>query len=284
MWHRFRSRSHTTNARGEDLPPYSSRQLEPAVSSGQEEQPGPAVGEGRVFLRQKARMLREELRQGETFNINLSIASACDARRMTEELNSIAMQLASEEIKLARSGLTESFVRNQIARRQFTLLRELGPGPCQLCGNEGQENDKMIRTSKMCGELGDQQHWHHESCLRQLFLEAINHEEKLPPKCCENAINENYGLSLLSCHDRQAYKHKREEKITMNPTYCPACSYFISPRVIERAIDARVNALKQLERRPRGYISGSFNCPRCKASVCLLCKRNGHVGEDCPES
>ncbi|KAL8763631.1 MAG: hypothetical protein Q9184_000631 [Pyrenodesmia sp. 2 TL-2023] len=284
MWHRFGSRPPITNAGGEDLPPPSSRRLEPAVSSCQEEQLGPGVGEGRVFLRQKARMLREELRQEETFNINLSITSACDARRMAEELNNIAMQLAGEEIELARSGLTESFVRNQIARCRFRLLRELGPGRCQLCGNEGQENDKMMRTSKKCGELGDQQHWHHESCLRRLFLEAINDEEKLPPKCCGNAIKENFGFSLLSRLDRQAYKHKREEKNTLNPTYCPACSYFISPRVIERAIDARVKALKQLERRPKGYISGSFNCPRCKASVCLLCKRNGHVGEDCPES
>ncbi|KAI4172042.1 MAG: hypothetical protein LQ346_008659 [Caloplaca aetnensis] len=252
--------------------------------SGQEDHPGPALEEGRVFLRQKARTLREELRQEETFNINLTIASTPDAQRMTEELNRVALQLATEEIDLARSGFSESFVRNQIARRKFTLLRELGPGRCQSCGNEGQEEDKMVRTSKTCGELRDQQHWHHESCLRQLFLEAINDEEKLPPKCCENAINESYGFNLLSRHDRQAYKHKREEKATVNPTYCPTCSYFISARVIERAIDARVNALKQLKRMPIGHISGSFNCPRCKVSVCLLCKKIEHPGEDCPES
>lgn len=236
------------------------------------------------YLRQKARILRDELREEERFRINLGLASRHDAQRMKKELDSVAIQLAREEIDLAQNGLSDSFIRNHMSGRKHYLLRRVGPGRCQLCGNEGQDNDKMVRVNETCGELGNERHWYHKSCLRRLFLTATENENQLPPKCCGKPIAEGYGHSVLSREEFITYTHKREEKHTVKRTYCPTCSYFFSPRIIERAINDRVNVLKKMERRPKGYISGSVACSKCKASICLLCKQLEHVGEDCAES
>lgn len=244
--------------------------------------PDTRTNEGRVFPREKARVLKEEIKEEEGFKINLRIACPYDAQRMKMALDNIAIRLTQEELDLARTGLSASSLRCHMAQQKFSALRNLGPGPCQHCGDEGDDTNKMVRTGEGCGVPGDQQHWHHQSCLRRMFLLAIKDEEKLPPRCCGIPIPEGYTFDVLSRAEFRAYKYKREEKNTANRTYCPACSYFISPRVIEYAINARVKALKQLERKPKGYISGSVRCPRCTGSMCLLCKRIEHPGEDCP--
>lgn len=252
-------------------------------AAGRDMLPVSTTAEGRMNIRQKARSLRSDLREEESFQINQSITSRYDAQRIEQELDKIAIQIAHEEINLTSKGASASSIRSQITRRKITALQRLAPGRCQLCDNNGQETDRMIRTSETCGMRGNEQHWYHQSCLRGLFLAASEDEEKLPPRCCGIPMHEGFGHDLLSRTEFQAYKHKSEEKKTAHRTYCPApsCSSFVSPRVIERAIDDRVKAVKKLERRPKGYVSGAFRCPKCKISICLICKQVDHGEEDC---
>ncbi|KAI4111715.1 MAG: hypothetical protein LQ345_006701 [Seirophora villosa] len=253
-------------------------------AAGRDMLPVSTTDEGRMKIRQKARSLRSDLQEEESFQINQSITSRYDAQRIEQELDNIAIQIAHEEINLTSKGSSASSIRSQITKRKITALQRLAPGRCQLCDNDGQETDRMIRTSETCGMQGNEQHWYHQSCLRGLFLAAIEDEEKLPPRCCGIPIPEGFGHDLLSRTEFQAYKHKSEEKNTAHRTYCPApsCSSFVSRRVIERAIDDRVKAVKKLERRPKRYISGAFRCPKCKISICLICKQVDHGEEDCP--
>ncbi|KAL9016336.1 MAG: hypothetical protein Q9185_006319 [Variospora sp. 1 TL-2023] len=245
--------------------------------------PSLTTAEGEFIIRQKARSLKSELREDEAFQINQSITSRYDAQRMEQELDNIAIQIAREEVGLANKGLSTSSIRSQLTRQKLTALRRLAPGRCQSCNNEGHEMDKMIRTSERCGIRGDEQHWYHQSCLRGLFLAATHDKEKSPPRCCGVPIPEGFGYDLLSRTEFRAYKHANEEKNTAHRTYCPApsCSYFVSPQVIERAIDDRVKALQKLEKKPKGWISGSFQCPKCKIWICLICKQLDHGEEDC---
>lgn len=164
-------------------------------------------------------------------------------------------------------------------------MRSLQPGRCRVCLDDGHEADKLMRPCSVSATGGTDRHWYHKSCVRAMFLTAAKDEGSMPPRCCGKPISDAYGFQLLSDNEIEAYKDKREEKETANRTYCPnvKCSHFITKRVIEQAIDERVEAVKKLKTRPLGYVSGSLQCPKCEMAICLICKQFSHPGKDCPE-
>ncbi|KAI4177133.1 MAG: hypothetical protein LQ343_000615 [Gyalolechia ehrenbergii] len=211
----------------------------------------------RAFLDQRTQFLRSEMRQEDAIARGLGIVGRYDAQRMDKELYNMAAQIAYEEIEMARNGASTTFISDHVATQKQKTMHYITPKRCYACRGNGHENDKMVRT---CGTIdlpNEGQHWHHGSCLRANFLIASKDEEKMPPTCvCGTAIPDAYGYEVLSDAEFREYRNKREEMRTVNRTYCPVptCSYFISPHLIGRAIDDRVAELRQMAKRPKGYV------------------------------
>ncbi|CAO1599813.1 hypothetical protein XANCAGTX0491_003524 [Xanthoria calcicola] len=217
----------------------------------------------------------------QTYEGYLAIVSCHDALRMAKGIDRRAAQIARSENSLAGQGHDQEYIERQVAKEKLEAISYLRPGPCQVCQKDGKGTVKVVRT---CATF-DQKHWYHEKCLRGLFLEAAKDEGRMPPTCCGQPIPEVLGFQFLSDEQIQSFKDKKEEKETAKRTYCPvsSCKQFIPNRIIEKCIDERVEALKDVTRRPRGYISGAFRCPRCAVSICLICKNSAHSITDCPE-
>lgn len=230
---------------------------------------------------QRKRVLRSEMTRDQTFEGYLAIVSRHDALRMAKGIDRRAAQIARSESSLAQHGHDQEYIERQVAKEKSEAMRYLQPGPCQVCQKDGKETVKVVRT---CATLV-QKHWYHEKCLREMFLEAAKDEGRMPPSCCGQPIPEVHGFQLLSDEQIQSFKDKQEEKDTAKRTYCPvsSCGQFVPIRIIEKCIDERVKTLKDLARRPKGCISGSFRCPRCRVSICLICKKSAHSEGDCQE-
>lgn len=239
----------------------------------------------KAFLAQRANFLRSEMSQEKVFERSLGIVGRWDARRMEKEIQTIVEQIACKEIEMARDGLDTTLIGNYVTVQKEKAMQYIIPMRCFSCRGNGHENDKMVRTCGAIDQPSQTQHWHHGSCLRTNFVLASKDDSRMPPTCaCGKALPDAYAYEVLSDTEFRAYRNKREEINTDKRIYCPAptCSYFISPRLVEQAIDDRVAELNRMARRPNKFVSGSFRCPHCKASICLICKGLDHPGTDCP--
>ncbi|KAI4181777.1 MAG: hypothetical protein L6R41_006410 [Letrouitia leprolyta] len=233
----------------------------------------------KAFLHQRVNFLRNEMRQEEAFGRSLKIVGRWDAHRMEKELVTLVQQIAHEEIQMARNEIDSTSISSYVTAEKEKVMQYITPERCCACRGIGHENDKMVRTCGTIDRPKQAQHWHHGSCLRTNFLIATKDEQKMPPTCiCGIAVPDAYGYEVLSDVEYRAYRNKREEMNTTNRTYCPVstCSYFISPHLIERAIDDRVAEINRMPLRPNKYVSGYFQCPQCEMRICLICKQLEH--------
>lgn len=134
--------------------------------------------EERSFLEEEKCRLKTEMRQAEAFTESLNIVCRYDAQRMEKELDYIAARIVYEEIQLAHKGLNATLLDEHVAKKKVKAVQDLTPGRCYACRGSGHENDKMIRTCESICLLGNRQHWHHQSCLRAIFLTAMRDEEE----------------------------------------------------------------------------------------------------------
>ncbi|KAL8645073.1 MAG: hypothetical protein Q9226_007465 [Calogaya cf. arnoldii] len=232
------------------------------------ELPPPLSQEQEKTIDQRKRVLRSEMTRDQTFEGYLAIVSRHDAPRMAKGIDRRTAQIARSESSRTQRGHAKGY-ETEVATEKLEAIRYLQPGLCQVCQKEGKETDKVVRTC--AGPV--RKHWYHEKCLQRMFLEAAEDEHCMPPTCCGLPISEALGFQFLSDEQIRSFKDKREEKDTTKRTYCPvsSCGQFIPSRIIEKCIDERVKSLKELRRKPKHYVSGTFRCPRYKASICLIC-------------
>lgn len=134
---------------------------------------------------------------------------------------------------------------------------------------------RASKTSKLrpCMACGDMKHFvylarapcQHEycrECLESLFRHAMLDEALFPPRCCRQDIPLDANRLFLSGDLVQQFKKKAIEFSTPNRLYChqPNCSAFIPPSMFK---------------------DGMAQCPDCKATTCITCKKATHQG-DCP--
>jgi hypothetical protein len=137
----------------------------------------------------------------------------------------------------------------------------------------------------------------------------------MPPRCC-NIIHLALARPHLTADEIAQFKAKHEEWNTPNRLYCPvpACSTFISPRLINTVSKADVRAGR--ERQQKEYnantnttlilITGTkpqvvepskpvtlkpspkelvvVECPTCSTPVCVACKQFAHPPLPCSDS
>jgi hypothetical protein len=91
-----------------------------------------------------------------------------------------------------------------------------------------EQNEKV--TSVPCD------HFYHHTCLRDLFMAAIQDESLMPPRCCRQTIPVH--LAHMNLEERERFNSKLLEYSTVDRVYCSqqTCSTFIPPQSIVDSI------------------------------------------------
>ncbi|KAK6225043.1 IBR domain-containing protein [Colletotrichum tabaci] len=128
--------------------------------------------------------------------------------------------------------------------------------------------DDFNRTSVLhslpCG------HTYCAECLGIVIQQSTTDESKMPPRCCTQPIPGSIIQKILDREEQHIFLKAVLQFSTPWEAriFCPntACGEFIPPR---NRIDPK---------HPFDVV-----CRKCRARVCVMCKRNAHpVGKDCP--
>ncbi|KAL7787973.1 hypothetical protein V8C37DRAFT_404629 [Trichoderma ceciliae] len=114
-------------------------------------------------------------------------------------------------------------------------------------------------------------HMHCVDCVRDLIIQAVQHESQMPPSCCSQPIAAPLVRTFLS-QDAQENFLLAVLKLSTpvdERVFCPdpACGHFIPPHDVHD---------------PKHPFD--LACFKCNGRVCAICKGTAHpIGEDCPQ-
>ncbi len=135
---------------------------------------------------------------------------------------------------------------------------------CVCCREEFSKAAQALQTLP-CG------HTYCENCLRIMVNQSRTDESKMPPRCCTQPIPGFTIKAILPREEQFAFLKSVLQFSTPWEAriFCPnsACLEFIPPR-------SKIDPKHPFE----------VVCRKCKARVCIMCKRNAHrLGQDCPD-
>ncbi|KAK2032978.1 IBR domain-containing protein [Colletotrichum zoysiae] len=147
-------------------------------------------------------------------------------------------------------------------RRKRTSGRVDSTIYCICCRNEFNKSNALHGLP--CG------HTYCAECLSIMIQQSTTDESKMPPRCCTQPIPGSIVQKILSREEQHAFLKSVLQFSTPWEAriFCPntACGEFVPPR---NRIDPK---------HPFDVV-----CRKCRARVCVMCKRNAHpVGKDCP--
>ncbi|EFZ01231.2 IBR domain protein [Metarhizium robertsii] len=182
-------------------------------------------------------------------------------RKPSLVIDSSGQSIFSVSTRKSISGVTTGFRNRMRLRKKPTRLFDT-PVSCFAC--QAAFNKTNGLKSLPCG------HAHCTDCIRDLVIQAINHETRMPPTCCAqpvpaDALKQSLDLDVQESFLKAVHQYSTpsESRIFCCSTLC---GEFIPP-------------LKRLD--PK--LPSAVTCLKCQTKVCSTCKQSAHsIGIHCP--